>query len=92
MAIFPIVIYDGKLQELKIPLPPNFKELVSFRVTKRKIAITDRIYFAMIEKEGLVGANFVRRHVFSMTGLTTDSNFSPTFLYLCGVHLKILDR
>ena len=33
----------------------------------------------MIEKEGLVGANFVRRHVFSMTGLTTDSNFSPTF-------------
>ena len=68
--------YDGKLQELNLQI---FKETVSFRVTKWKIAITDRIYFAMIEKEGLVGANFVRRHVFSMTGLTTDSNFSPTF-------------
>jgi hypothetical protein len=62
--IFPICYgnfsccYDGKLQELKIPLPPNFKELVSFRVTKRKIAITDRIYFAMIEKRGPGRSNF----------------------------------
>ena len=87
MAIFPIVM----MANCKIQKSRNLqilKELVSFRVTKRKIAITDIIYFAMIEKEGLVGANFVRRHVFSMTGLTTDSNFSPTFFIPIGSSLE----